>query len=123
MGKYKISLLRLLVLITLPALSYLGYYNTFHTAGLNGTGRFLFAVLEPGNEARFPGRDEPLLRYYTGNTRIDSTLTMLVAFFAHTVDGSVLWFGKFGAGQFGAAWALLVMEGLREGNRGRLVSL
>ena len=116
------SVPRVLALVALPILSYLGYYNTFHTAGLNGTGKLLSSVLKSGEEARFPGTDESLLRTYTGVAQIDEVITMLVAFFAHTVDGSVLWFGRFGAGQFGAAWGLMVMEGLRAGNRGRLVS-
>jgi len=116
------SFLRTTLLISLPILSFLGFYNTFYTARLNGTGRLLFSVLRSGPSAKFPGSDGLLVRYYTGVPQVDQVLTMLVAFFAHTVDGSLLWFGKFGAGQFGAAWALLVMEGLREGNRHRLVS-
>lgn len=73
----------------------------------------------------FPQTKELLLTSYTGVPAIDRTLTTLVIFFAPMVDfnntASSL-FSIFGLGQFAAAWGLLVMESMRIGNAGRLIS-
>lgn len=56
---------------------------------------------------------------------IDKQLRTLVAFFAPVVDPAnveINLFCIFGVGQFGAAWALLMLEGMRRGNNGLAVS-
>lgn len=73
-----------------------------------------------------PGTDAPLERSYTGIGKLDYQLTVLALFFWELVDGSrpnasLLCFHF--AGQITAGWGLLMMEGLRKGNRGRFVSL
>jgi hypothetical protein len=116
------SALRGLLLVTLPLLSLLGYYNTFHTLNLNGTGSLLSAIVDSGPSAKLPGTESPLLRSYTHIKPLDEVLTFLVTFFAPIVDGRLDGYARWGLGQFGAAWTVIVMEGLRNGNNGRLVS-
>jgi hypothetical protein len=77
-------------------------------------------------EPLLPGSTEPLLLTYTGITAVDRQLVTLVSFFSPVTDGSsneLSVFALFGLGQLGAVWTLLVMESLRKGNSGRLVSL
>jgi hypothetical protein len=74
----------------------------------------------------FPGTNDLLVKSYTGIEFIDAQLVVLITFFAPFLDvknvESTL-FSLFGFGQFGAAWTLLMMESLRSGNEGKLVSL
>jgi len=68
----------------------------------------------------------PLVKTYTGVGPIDRQVTVLVSFFAPVVDsknGALSLASVFGLGQFGAAWTLMMMEGSRQGNKGRVVSL
>ena len=91
----------------------------------NGTFKSIISLMESKNP-RFPGTEDALLMRYTNVGWLDRQLTILVAFFAPVVDeqqGALSMFSRFGTGQFGAAWTLMVMEGLRMGNRGRIVSL
>jgi hypothetical protein len=74
----------------------------------------------------FPGTRDSLLTFYTGYKPLDSHLAGLVTFFAPVVDlrnGDLTLAGIFGLGQIGAAWALMMLESLRLGNKGRIVSL
>jgi hypothetical protein len=74
----------------------------------------------------FPGTRDSLLKFYTGVKPLDSHLSGLVTFFAPVVDlrnGDLTLSGVFGLGQFGAAWALMMLESLRFGNKARIVSL
>lgn len=78
------------------------------------------------NSPLLPGTDAPLLTSYTGIRRLDAQLAILVTFFAPVVDRShsnLTLSGGFGLGQFGAAWALLMLESLRFGNKAKVVSL
>jgi hypothetical protein len=79
-------------------------------------------------DAKFLGTDELLLKRYTGLRWMDYQLSILVTFFAPVCDAGFgregLWlFSLFGLGQFGAAWTIMVMESLRVGNRGLVISL
>ncbi|OTA52635.1 hypothetical protein K449DRAFT_340536 [Hypoxylon sp. EC38] len=73
------------------------------------------------------GAPTPFKREYTGIRGVDQQLSVLVGFFSALIDdrGSS-WentaFFVWGMGQFAAGWTLLVLEGRRSGNRGRLVS-
>lgn len=59
---------------------------------------------------------------------MDGQLAILVAFFAPVLDAGIgreglALFSVYGLGQFGGVWTLMVMEGLRVGNKGLAVSL
>lgn len=79
-------------------------------------------------EALLPGTNEVLMKSYTGIKLIDYQLTILVVFFSPVVDfdgtrpsGALSLFSRFGIGQFGGVWCLMVMETLRMGNRDRFI--
>lgn len=63
-----------------------------------------------------PGTQEPLVRKYTGNGFLDYLLTVLVCFFANTVDGSELELSAFCtvfAANMGPCLVLVYVESLR----------
>jgi len=76
----------------------------------------------------FPGTTDAMVKTFTGIERlefVDKQLQVLVTFFAPVVDPAYPGLNLFsihGAGQFGAAWTLMMMEGMRMGNRGRIIS-
>lgn len=112
-------------LVLLPLLSIAGAYGTMVLGGSNGTFKELRELLTQ-KIPLFPGSDAALLKHYTGVKAIDRQLLVLVTFFAPVVDqgyNDLTLFSIEGAGQFGAAWTLLLMESLRRGNKGKLVSL
>jgi hypothetical protein len=112
------------MLVLLPLLSVAGAFSTLVLAKLNGTIDMVEDVL--AHNSLLPETNDPLLKSYTGIRTIDSQLSTLVVFFAPILDlsGSDLslsiWFG---AGQFGAAWALMLLESVRFGNKAKIVSL
>lgn len=67
---------------------------------------------------------------YTSIPAVDSTLAILFEFFAqgittdstHGVDHEALLAVSYMAAQFGGAWYLLALEGLRRGSRGTILS-
>ena len=70
---------------------------------------------------------QPFRRVYTGIHVVDRQLQFLVGFFSALMDDpgagwDVSALLAWGLSQFGAAWALVMLEALRHGNRGRLVS-
>ena len=74
----------------------------------------------------FHGERYPLKSTFTGIRGIDDQLKVLVIFFLPVVDGSApstslqsLHFG----GQLVAAYTLCMIESLRMGNRGKIISL
>jgi len=115
-------LLRVLVLVALPLLSLAGYYSLWRVGTQNGTFGHIQRVLVQAQNAKLPGTEFPLIRHYTGIAPVDRQLVILVTFFAHAVDGSSAGFSSWGMTQFGAAWCVMVMEGLRAGNKGKLIS-
>jgi len=63
---------------------------------------------------------------YTGITQIDTILSILLTFFWTALDGEhpdVCLTSILFAGQAVAAWTLTMLEGVRTGNSGRVVSL
>ncbi|KAI0883532.1 uncharacterized protein GGS22DRAFT_195223 [Annulohypoxylon maeteangense] len=93
--------------------------------GTNGLGKLLRQVTGAG--AELTGAPTPFKREFTGITGLDKYLSVLVAFFASLVDdGGAGWevtaFYIWGMAQFAAGWTVLVLEGRRSGNRGRIVS-
>ncbi|KAI1340542.1 hypothetical protein F5Y15DRAFT_378979 [Xylariaceae sp. FL0016] len=103
-----------------------GGYATIGSITKNGFGEVIGALKE-GRVAILRGAPEPYKTAYTGVAAIDNQLSVLVAFFSPLVDGpvpaDVRLFYVWGMAQFVASWTLLMLEGLRVGNRGRLVSL
>jgi hypothetical protein len=112
-------------LILLPLFSAAGFYGTWVLAGRNGT----FAALEAlakQDVPLLPGTTDFLLTKYTGVAAIDNKLTILVTFFTPVLDDNneaLQLFSIFGLGQFGAAWMVMMMESMRQGNSGKIVSL
>jgi hypothetical protein len=108
----------------LPLLSIAGAYTTVILAKGNGTIDIIEDVIAL-QSSPLPGSADPLLRTYTGIQALDGHLAILVAFFAPVADRShadLALSAAFGLGQFGAAWALLTLESLRAGNKGRIVN-
>ncbi|KAK7952561.1 uncharacterized protein PG986_008289 [Apiospora aurea] len=115
------------------ACSAFGGWATIGSLQKTGLGALIEAVLA-GNQAAFPGGPEPFKRRWTGLAPVDGFLGGIVGFFSAIIDGSnapdrsgkVEWdaylFYVWFAGQFVAVWAMLLLESLRVGNRGRLVS-
>ena len=111
--------------ITLVVWTAGAFYFTWYLMLNNGTADFLSQMKGHGPHV-LPGTEEPLKRIYTGIPRLDRQLVLLTVFFWKVVDGSMP-----GAslqaflmiGQFGGAYGLMILEGLRTGNRGRAVSL
>ncbi|KAI9055105.1 hypothetical protein LZ554_000070 [Drepanopeziza brunnea f. sp. 'monogermtubi'] len=116
--------LRTIVLLALPLLSLLGGYGTWALASSNGTFENIFALIA-SKDPKFPGTEDPLVDTYTTIPWLDRQLTILVTFFAPVVyreTGALTLLSRYGTGQFGGAWTLIVMEGMRVGNRWRAVS-
>ena len=119
------SALRIIVLILLPLFSAAGLFGTWILAGSNGTVAILEALAKQ-DVPLLPGSNDPLLKAYTGVGPIDRQLTILVVFFSPVLDprnGALMLYSIFGLGQFGAAWTIMMMEGMRRGNKGKIVSL
>ena len=61
----------------------------------------------------------------SGERFVDQQLTVLVTFFAPVLDTNntaLTLFSIAGFGQFGAVWTLMMMESMRMGNKGKVVS-
>ena len=109
---------------TLVALSALGAYLTWGLALSNGT----ITMMEYTRNVEpqvLPGTDSPLKQSYIGIQAVDNQLTVLVLFFWQLVDGSMpnasLSTFRF-ASQFVPGWGLVVIEGMRSGNKGKIIS-
>lgn len=113
-----------IIKIILLLLSIAGFYGTWYLLMNNGTGEQMANLRDYGPHY-LPGTKESLRRVYTGVGAFDYQLTVLAVFFWELIDGSMpngsLQVFNL-AGQFGAAWTVVVLEGLRKGNRGRIVS-
>ncbi|RYP38462.1 hypothetical protein DL767_002578 [Monosporascus sp. MG133] len=105
--------------------SLFGFYVTIGSLPRTGLSVALRNVVSGETEA-LGGAPQPFRREYTGVGPVDRHLATLVGFFAALVgDAGAGWdataFIVWGLAQFGAAWGLLMLEGLRHGNRGRPV--
>lgn len=117
--------LRTATICILPLLSIAGAIFTWGLAFKNGQLFQLFSLLEQKPYATFPGTIEPLIVNYTGFEPADRYLAILVAFFGPIVGGQypdMSAFAKPGISEFAVAWTFMVMEGLRVGNRGKVLS-
>ncbi|KAK7908650.1 hypothetical protein PG985_015953 [Apiospora marii] len=94
----------------------------------------LIEAVVAGDLAALPGGPAPFKRHWIGLAPVDGLLNLLVGFFSAIIDGAnhpgpdgkVEWNGYlfyvWASSQYVAAWAVLLLESLRVGNRGRLVS-
>ena len=115
-----------IVKLLLLGLSGIGFYFTWYLLLNNGSADFMADIRDNGPHV-LPFTDKvPLKRVYTGMGPVDYQLTTLMLFFYNILDGShphaSLQAYQF-VGQLITGWSLLVLESLRESNRGRLISL
>jgi hypothetical protein len=116
--------MRTITLVLLPVLSFIGAFGTLYLIGSNGTSEMIRGYIrrEP---AYLPGTSDPLLKSYSGVKGIDRQLLVLVTFFSPTFDlnnRDLSLFSLFGGGQLGAAWTLMMLESVRTGNKGKLIT-
>jgi hypothetical protein len=74
---------------------------------------------------RIPGSSELMRSHYTGIEPIDKFLVSLLVFFYPIVEGKsapLSIFTTWVVGQVAATQTLVMLEGLRRGNRGKLIS-
>ncbi|KAJ4390952.1 hypothetical protein N0V93_004551 [Gnomoniopsis smithogilvyi] len=120
---------RWLTIAILAGCSAFGAYATFGTSSQNG----LFAAISKAvgtnvkqKSKHFPGGPAPYKLTYTGVAGIDDHLVTLISFFTIILDGpktqDVVWVTRYLLTQFLAGWILISLEGLRQGNQGRIVS-
>ncbi|KAJ9265780.1 hypothetical protein DTO212C5_6635 [Paecilomyces variotii] len=112
-----------LVKYILPALSAFAVYAIWTFSRDNG----LFELVDQSILTKtLPGTKEPLRTIYAGIEAVDSTLTLLGAFFWTVFDGSnpslTLQAINF-SGSLGAAWVLVVLESWRNANSCSIISL
>ena len=104
-------------------LSLYGFWTLWGFPYSNGLLKILKSETEPG--AMIPGPTKaPMRQHYTGIKLVDNQLTVLVSFFYTAVDGnrgdlSLTFLGLGGAVL--AAWTLVTLEGLRAGNKSRIL--
>lgn len=110
--------------VALACLSAAAYYATWYILVNNGTTDYMAHIRDVGPRL-LPGTKEPLRTVYTGVPRIDYQLTVLALFFWENVNGSnptgSLFCFQF-ATQVACGWGLLMIEGLRNGNRWTVIS-
>ena len=110
---------------SLVLLSAVGFYFTWTLLMNNGTADQMKRVRGVGPQL-LPGTQEPIKTTYTGIEWIDYQLGVLTLFFWEMIDGSrpnASLFSFYFGGQLAAGWCLFLMEGLRNGNRWRIISL
>ncbi|KAK3318803.1 hypothetical protein B0H66DRAFT_558219 [Apodospora peruviana] len=120
---------RAAVILAIAGCLGVGIYGTHINGAKNGFFAALGRCAGRGTSPEtfyFPGGPEPFTWTYTGVPAIDGQLRVLVAFFTAVLDGEKSWdvVASYWSlmFQFAAGWTLLSIEGLREGNRGRVVS-
>lgn len=111
--------------IALFLISLLGFWGTWGQGSRNG---FLKLIKErlTSDAKRLPSVEVPLKLVYTFIPPVDALIRRLNVFLWPAIDGAwpglslVAW--EF-SGQFSATWMIAGVEGLREGNRGKLLTL
>ena len=99
-----------------------GLYLTIILAVQNGT---IGTIQGIQNDGYLPQIEQPLRRFYTGISPIDHQLSSLTIFFwpiadAHLPTLTLLWVNL--SGDLVMSWTLILIEGMRKGNRGSLIS-
>lgn len=103
----------------LLAVSAFGFLSILVLFENNGAAQMIRDSVEPGST--LPDTGEPLRRDYTGVPALDAFLCILVRFFYACASGEsppLSLFTVYFAGQVIASHAILVLEGLRTGNKG-----
>lgn len=115
---------RILTSAALAAICAFGFYGALGAASYNG----LFSAITQTTlfPPSCPGGPEPFRTTYTGWAPLDQQFAFVVCFFSIGLQGpqtaDVSWATGYLTLHFFAGWLLLCLEGLRRGNRGRLVS-
>jgi hypothetical protein len=112
--------------VALVLCSVIGIYGTYYLAEHNGTFDYMRALQRRSSDKHtLPLTEEPIRKFYTGIDTIDKQLQVLAVFFWTMVTGDnpaastqIVHF----AGQFAAAYVLVVLEAMRYGNKGRIIS-
>lgn len=99
-----------------------GVYLTLVLAIQNGT---IGTIQGIQNGGYLPQTEKPLRRFYTGISPIDHQLSSLAIFFwpiadAHLPTLTLFWVNF--SGELVMSWTLIMIEGMRKGNRGSLIS-
>ena len=110
--------------VTLLALSLLGFWGTW---GIGGRTGFLALIKESLDRPIqvLPVVDQPVKHTYTAIPPVDALIRRLNVFLWPAIDGTwpglclVAW--EF-SGQFSATWMIAGIEGMRAGNKGKLIS-
>lgn len=120
---------RFLTIALLAGCSAFGAYATLGTASRNGLLAALRKAAGPAVKAKskyFPGGPAPYKTTYTGIAAVDDALVVLITFFTVILSEAnpqdVSWVTRYLTTQFLAGWVLIYVEGLRRGNKGRIVS-
>ena len=112
-----------LAIVLQLGLAALGFWTLWGFPYKNGLLKHLGAQTELG--AMIPGPvAAPMRQSYTGIGPVDKQLTVLVSFFYTAIDGNrgdiSIAFLSLGS-QVIASWVLITLEGLRPGNKGKLL--
>lgn len=111
--------------IALPLLSFAGFWGTWGIGFRTGFLKLIKERLTADNKL-LPSAEVPLKLTYTWIPPVDALIRRLNVFLWPAIDGRwpglslVAW--EF-SGQFSATWMIAGLEGLRYGNRGKLVTL
>ncbi|KAL8711250.1 MAG: hypothetical protein Q9220_004395 [cf. Caloplaca sp. 1 TL-2023] len=109
---------------SLLGLSFLGLWGTWGIGGRTGFLGLIKDALD-ATVQRLPVVNEPVKQHYTAIWPVDALIRRLNIFLWPAIDGSwpglslVAW--EF-SGQFSGTWMMAGLEGLRHGNRGKLIS-
>ena len=85
----------------------------------------LSSYLEPWTLCFLPGSSNPILTTYTLIRPLDQLVTFSVVLFANAIDRSLPQSSLFAfhfTGQWAAILIIVLLEGLREGNKGLFIS-
>lgn len=108
--------------VALLAISAFGYYSILGLIERNGWGDAIRAAMEEGT---LPD-GEPIRTHYTGVAGLDEFLAVLVRFFYSCTTGerpALSAFTVYFAGQIVPLYGVVVLEGLRPGNKGTILYL
>lgn len=99
-----------------------GLFLTLILAVQNGT---IGTIQGIQNDGYLPQIQQPLRRFYTGISPVDHQLSSLTIFFwpiadAHLPSLTLLWVNL--SGELVMSWTLIMIEKMRKGNRGGLIS-
>lgn len=120
---------RFITIALLAGCTAFGAYATFGTAARNGlltTVRGAAGRDVAPKDKYFIGGPTPYKTTFTGVAAIDNVLAVLIGIFSLILSDAnpvhVSYLAKYLLTQFLAGWVLMSVEGLRWGNKGRIVS-